>query len=426
MKAKLHRLFLDNLLLKGSFIILIGSTLANLGAYLYHLVMGRFLGPADYSILESLISVLYYLGIPTAVFGVVVIKYISGEKDFFKVGQFITKIFKKVIFWGFLGFTLFLLSFPFLKNLLRINSFLLFFGIGLSAYISIFVTLFSSSLQGAMKFKDLSIFNTFSSWLKLFLSILLLYLGFKVYGAIAGLVLSSLLAGIFGFFLIKKYVKLFASDQISIKGSFSNIKPYFMAVFFTNLSLISFFTVDIILARYFLPPVMAGYYASLSVLGKVIFFASSPISAVMFPMVSSKYTAGEDYRKLFWLSFLIILTISLIITFIYFSFPELMISLLFGKEYLAAASNLGLFAIFLTLYSLCSIFLSFYLSISQIKAIYLSSFFALLQVVLIYFNHGSIAEIVKVNILTLSLLLAGLVLFYICKIPKICSSKLCN
>ncbi|MBU2577819.1 hypothetical protein KKA69_03220, partial [Patescibacteria group bacterium] len=112
MKAKLHRLFLDNLLLKGSFIILIGSTLANFGAYLYHLAMGRFLGPADYSILESLISVIYYLGIPMSVLGVVVVKYISGEKDTEKIGKFLTKILKKLAVWGFLGLIFFLLLFP--------------------------------------------------------------------------------------------------------------------------------------------------------------------------------------------------------------------------------------------------------------------------------------------------------------------------
>lgn len=413
MKAKLHRLFLDNLLLRGSFVVLLGSVAANLGAYLYHLAMGRFLGPADYSVLESLISVLYYLGIPMAVFGVVVVKYISGEKDSEKVGRFITKTLKKISLWGVLGLGIFLLGFPLLKQLLKVESFWLFLGLGIYAYTGVFTSLFSAALQGIMKFKHLSIFGIFSTWSKLVISLLLLLLGFKVHGAVSALVLSSLLSVYLGLKLVKKFVKIFDSDKISIKGSFNNIKPYTFAVFLTNLSLVSLFTADIILARYFLSPVEAGYYASLSVLGKVIFFASSPVGAVMFPMVSSKHTAGESYHKLFWLSFLMILPISLIITFVYFTFPELMISLLFGKAYLEGASSLGLFAVFLTLYSLCSLFLNFYLSISQIKAIFLSVFFAIVQVILIYFNHGSISEIVKVNILTLSLLLVGLLLFYL-------------
>ncbi|RJR24497.1 hypothetical protein C4578_02660 [Candidatus Microgenomates bacterium] len=413
MRAKLHRLFLDNLLLKGSFVILIGSTLANFGAYLYHLLMGRLLGPVDYSVLESLISVLYYLGIPMTVFGVVVVKYISGEKDSEKIARFFTKILNKVALWGFYGLIIFLLLFPLFRNLLKIDSFLLFLGLGITAYLGVFNSLFSYSLQGVMKFKDLSIYSVFSSWLKLFFSLVFLYFGFKVYGALIGLLLSSFLACLFGLNLAKKYINLFKSNNISIKDSFGNIRSYSLAVFFTNFSLISLFTADIILARYFLPSVEAGYYASLSILGKVIFYASSPIVSVMFPLVSSKHSAGENYQKLFWMSFSLILLTSLIISIIYFSFPELMINFLFGKAYLEGASSLGLFAVFLTLYSLCSLFLNFYLSISRTKAIFLAGFFAVVQVILIFFNHGSIGEIVRINIFTLSLLLLGLLLFYI-------------
>ncbi len=413
MKTKLQALFLNNLFFNGSLIVLSGSVVANLGAYLYHLALGRLLGPADYSILQSLISILYYLGLPMMVFNVVIVKYISGERSSEKIGQFVTKFFNKAFYWGLLAFIFFLLLFPLFRNFLRIESFWLFFGLGLSAYLGVFVALFSSSLQGIMKFKELAVFNIFSSWLKLFISVLLVYLGFRVGGAVMGLVLSSLLVGAFGLGRIKKYIAIFKQGVAVPKNYFGNMGKYSIAVLFTNLSLISFFTVDIILARHFLPPVQAGYYAALSVLGKIIFFASSPIISVMFPLVSQKHQKGESCQKIFWLSFLLILLISLGIGVIYFYLPELMVNLLFGPAYLGAASSLWLFAIFLTLYAICSLFLNFYLSIFQTKAIFLSVLFAIVQVVLIYFNRGSVEEIVKANILTLSLLLIGLLLFYL-------------
>jgi len=66
--------------LKGSFIVFAGSIITSLGAYLFHLSMGRLLGPVDYGILESLISIMYFLGIPVGVLSLVVVKYVAQEK----------------------------------------------------------------------------------------------------------------------------------------------------------------------------------------------------------------------------------------------------------------------------------------------------------------------------------------------------------
>jgi len=86
---------------------------------------------------------------------------------------------------------------------------------------------------------------------------------------------------------------------------------------------------------------------------------------------------------------------------------------LFGKEYLSTAASLGLFSVFISLYSLCSLLLNFYLSISRTKPIFLSLFFAVFQIALINIYHQTIRQIVFANIASLSLLLAGLLVYYL-------------
>ena len=120
---KIFNIFLGNPLFKGSFIVLTGSTIANVGSYLFHLLMGRLLGPVDYGVLESLISLSYFLGVPLSVFTIVIVKYISQEKkNKEKLSLFVKKIFRKSSFYGLFLFGCFLFAFPLLRKLLKIDS----------------------------------------------------------------------------------------------------------------------------------------------------------------------------------------------------------------------------------------------------------------------------------------------------------------
>lgn len=416
---KIVSYFLGNTLLKGSFVVFVGSLISNFGTYLFHLVMGRMLGPADYGVLESLISISYFLGIPISVLGLIIVKYVSGEnKNTNNVASFVVKISKKTTKWGLLSFVIFLLLFPILSRLVKVNSFPFFLALGISSFLSIYLTIFASVFQGIMKFIQLSIFNVLNTWSKLLFSIILLILGFKVGGAIYAGVMAAIITIFFGYFFAIKYLPLNFKQKEEKNIAFPNIRSYATAVFISNLTLTSFYTVDIILARYFLPSALAGQYASLSVLGKIIFFSSSSIVSVMFPMVSAKHANGEDYRKPLWLSFLFVLILSLIISTVYFIFPKQMIGLLFGSSYLSVSGSLGLFAIFISIYSLCSLFMNFFLSISKLKPIYLSIVFPFIQIILIVIFHQSVRQIVWVNIISLLLFLFALISFTKDSFPK--------
>lgn len=405
---------MGNLLIKGSLIVLIGSTLANFGMYLFHLLMGRFLGPVDYGVLESLISLSYFLGIPMGVLGMVIVRFVSQESaDTEKIAAFIKKIVLKISGWGFLALVVFLFAFPLLKNLIKVDSFALFLGLGTFSFISVYLTICSSSLQGIMQFTKLSLIGIFNIWSRLVLALIVVVLGFRVGGVLLATVLATLLTILLGYTFMAKYLPFASNREISISRTFTRIKSYSLAVFLNNLSTTSLYTVDIILARYFLSSTEAGYYAALSVLGKIIFFASGPIATVLFPLASEKQSKGEDYRRIILLGLGLVLLVSVGISGIYFLLPKLMINILYGQAYLSAAGNLGFFAIFISLYSLCVLFLNYYLSISKTKIISLALLAALVQIMLISIFHQSINQIIQVNIGVAFFLFMGLLLYFL-------------
>lgn len=426
MKKKIKALIFGNLLIKGSLVVLIGATLANFGAYLYHLFMGRMLGPQDYGVLESLLSLTYFLNVPLVVLSLVLVKFISQESSHQeKISLFLKNISQKLSLWGLVGLLAFLAAFPFWRGLLKVNSFWLFLGVGLFAFLGIFQTILSASLQGTAEFAKLSFLNVFGSLAKLLLAILLVLGGFQVGGAVYALVLAIFFSILVGYKLLPKELDFALKGKISLKASFEKIERYCLSVFVSSLCLTSFYTVDVLLARYFLSPLQAGYYAALSVLGKVIFFASFPVVQVMFPLVSKHQTEGKDYQRMAELSFIMVLGLSVSISLAYFLFPQLVINLLFGSKYLGIVSSLGAFAIFISLYSLCSLLVNFYLSISETKAVIMPALAAILQIGLIACYHADIAQIIKVNIFSMSLLLVGLLsYFYFLKTKKIKAQKI--
>jgi O-antigen/teichoic acid export membrane protein len=408
----IQKLVLGNLLIKGSAIVLISSTLANFGNYLFHLLMGRFLGPADYGVLESLISITYFLGIPVTVLMIVVTKFVSRELEAKKkVALFVKKISGKTAIFGAVALIVFLCLFPWLRALVRVENFFLFLGIGLSSYFGIFLAIWTASFQGILKFFKLGVLSIINSWSKLIIALILIFLGLKVGAGILAIVLGAFLAVVFGYLMLRREIPLQQKGEINIKASFEGIGGYTWAVLVSNLALTSFYTIDIILARYFLSPVEAGQYAALSILGKIVFFASSPINSVMFPVVSSRQAKGENYQKIVTLSLALVALLCGGISLVYFLFPQIMIGLLFGQEYLASTRFLGFFGIFISLYSIASLLTNFFLSISRTKIIVFPALLALVQLVLIFFYHQGIDQILFVNIMVMIALILGLLAY---------------
>src|SRR5687767_11210649 len=80
MKKKFLELF-KNPFLTGSLVMIIGSNFANAINYVYHILMGRLLGPASYGELSAILSLINLLGIVVASISLVTTKFVSAAKS---------------------------------------------------------------------------------------------------------------------------------------------------------------------------------------------------------------------------------------------------------------------------------------------------------------------------------------------------------
>ena len=180
----------------------------------------------------------------------------------------------------------------------------------------------------------------------------------------------------------------------------------------TLFSLTSFITIDTLIVKHFFDPKSAGIYAGISLLGRIIFFLSSPIGTVMFPLVVQKHTKQESIRSTFILAMLMVFLPSIVLTIGYFLLPNLVIGLsLKNDQYLSGASLLGFMGIYMTAYSLLYLLANFYLSIKKTIVYIPIVLGSILQAVLIWLFHEDFFQIVFISTGIVSALLLFLLVY---------------
>jgi len=397
-------------LFSGSFLMIGGSMAVNVVNYLYHVVMGRVLGPVDYGVLASIFSLLYIISVVPLSTSVAIVKFISSAKDSKEVS---------VIYHGIKDFifkvavissiVVIALAFP-VASFLHIPNTLSVIFVGPALFFSLMTLVNQASLQGLLKFIGVVGPNLLSGVIKLVLGLIFVFMGWSVAGAIGAVVIGALLAYVYSIFLLRRVIK---KERI---GSFK-LDPflkYAFPVLLQALAFTSFFTVDVLLVKHFLPSFDAGLYAALSTLGKIIYFAATPIAGVMFPIVAGRHSKGESYKKVLLASLGATIAISLVVVAIYGLFPQLAIGMLFGSSYLGAQKELIWMGIFMTFYTVSYFLTNYLLSIGKTRIVIFPILAAITQIILIYFFfHQDLRTVINISLYCMIGLFLSLSLYII-------------
>ncbi len=402
----------NNYLVKSSGILFAGMMAVNVLNYLFHLLMGRMLGPSDYGILAALISIFYIIGVFAATIKTVTVKFVSSfaaKEQFDKIRSFMIFLSENLFILSLILFLLFIVYSSKIAQFLNISvvsPIILLSTLFLMAFV---LPLNRGILQGLQKFKQLSLNLVIDPTVKLFLGVFLVYLGFRVNGAVFAIFMGLFLAYLLSLYPLKFLFKYKKPQKID----YSKIKSYSFPVFISFLCLTLMYSIDVVLVKHFFDPHKAGLYAALSTLGKIIFFAFGAVAAAMFPIVADLYEREQEHKNVLRNSLAIVSIGGAVILFFYFLLPKLVIGLLFGNDYLEISAYLGFFGFFVFLLSLVNVFIYYFLSIHRTNFVFLLVLAILTEIFGICFFHNSIAQVILVLNIVTFLLLVSLTLFYL-------------
>ncbi|HCU71121.1 MAG TPA: hypothetical protein DIC35_05230 [Candidatus Moranbacteria bacterium] len=390
---------------KNSTVLFVGTMIASVLNYVFHVVIGRFVSVETYGEAEALISIINIVSVPAMTLAMVATKYAascSADGDAKGSYEILRYLNKKVFQYSLPIFLLAVAAIPFVGGFLNIDNSTALVLLWIAMLLSFFSAITSGILRGWQKFKDISSSNVWGAAIKLIFGIFLVKIGFGLNGIVGSIVLGTLasyVATILALRFIHAKEKT-ASAKCENTIDFKSLRRYVIPVFVGNLAITILGNGDMILAKHNLDALEAGQYGALTVVSKVIFFATGIIGSVLFSMSAENSHKGRSSMHILKTALVLVLGASGAATLIYFMYPAFVLSLLFGNKYSGVASYLGWFAIAVGLFSVVNIIFQYLLSIRRTKISY--TFLAVAGIMLgaIFLYGKNISSILAIIIIS--------------------------
>ncbi|HLD25132.1 MAG TPA: oligosaccharide flippase family protein [Patescibacteria group bacterium] len=404
------RLISAHSVVRNSIVVMGGSMVANVLAYLYHLIVGRILGPQGYGELAALLSLFYILNVPSTVVQTILTKFFSILKATDKLGEAKYLFFRSlwmILSLSFIGLGAVALSVDAVAGFLHIESKANFYWL----YI-----IFALYFVGMVPLSFLAAYQRFfaqSALTALGMSLRLVFAVFAAPFGVALTLISNILANIITFIAYLVPLRfLFKTQARVLTLSRSRTIGYSVPTLVTTLAIAALYNQDVLLVKHFFSPTQAGIYSSLSVLGKVIFYASSAITFVLFPVISERKELKHGHTRLVGAALLFVAGLSSILTLFYFLFPTFVVRVLYGSSFDEAIPYVGLFGVFISLFTLDNILFSICLAIEKVKVWMIGLTAAIVQFALIWTYHTSLQTVIIANCIVAGVLLIALLVYY--------------
>ncbi len=407
----------NNAFARNSLILFSGSMVNNVLNYIFHLVVGRMVSVEIYGETESLISLMTIISVPAATLIMVMTKYAAeckAQNDKKRSYELLRYFNKKMARYGMPIFLAAILLTPMISRFLKIESNIPLIIVWSSMLLSLFSSGASGILSGWQKFKEASWAAIGGGALKLVSALVFIALGIKLNGLMFSFFLSAVSTYVIALICLKFIFEAGKNDkQEMTKLELGPIKNTVVTFFIGNLAITALGNMDMVLAKHNLSDIEAGQYGALTIVSKIIFFATGVIAAVLFSMSAEQNHKKTNTKKLFLGAFYLILAVSSVSAAVYFIAPGLILFLLFGAKYSAVADYLGWFAVMVVLFSVVNLALQYLLSLHQTKVVYGLLSIAILEAIAILFLGRTISAILIIGITAQAVALVGSLPFII-------------
>lgn len=400
-KRKLHSFLKDDLILH-TLIVFLGTSLGGFLNLLYRLVSVRLLTPQDYGTFNALISLVMFTSVAISPLGTTLTRFFTEyitRKNFSALANTIVAIIKRLGILAVIIFLFFLFFSSFLAAFLNTKLIYVVFCGGIIIF-SLFPPIITSLLQSFQKFKIYSLVGIFSSFGKLIVGSLFMFLGFGVLGGlsgfIAGPIFMLLISSVFISSVFRKNFGKINKEDITKPVSLAHIYKYFLPVSVVMFSFTLLTNIDIVLVKHFFSPLDSGFYSIAQMVGMIALFLPSALAIVIFPKSTQAYINNVHPLRLLHKSLALAGVCCLTIVLAAFLFPDLILKVLTGKVNPVSISLVGLFVVAMSFYALTWIVVNFLLSIHNTKIAIPLFLIALTEAIAIYSYHPSLKAVIYI------------------------------
>jgi len=374
------------------------------------LITGRMLGPEQYAIIASLLSLSYVFGFPAVIISTVLTRKVAelaAHNNKAAIHGVIRTV-MKFLLWFIVGFIVLLILFKQLvADFLHIQDTHFIVILGLSLIISYVSTIGFAALQGMLRFLSYAIVNSLSNAFKDLFALVALVLGLGTSGVVWSFLATSIATTVAVFIPLKDILKAPVTYP-SIRGK-SIRSTLWVTIAFFGMGLM--INVDVLMVKHYFDAYEAGLYAALATTGKIVLFVSSPIVAVLLPVATQKNARGHSTIRELAVAMSVIVMLSVSAVGVFALLPRLVIYLLYGEAYYSMSRVLWLMGVYFLFYNISNTFIYYFISIKRYRVLLAALVVSILQVGLLFIFHESFTQIVLVLVAT-ALLLSFIFTYY--------------
>lgn len=332
-------------LAKASGLMFASTVVGGALGYVFQVLMGRLLSIAEYGLFVTLMALFAVIGVPLSTLSMVVARKASeyrAKKQPERIAAMFWWVNKRVL-WTGVAVILCVLPFaPIVRDYFRLDSLIPVWIFLLMAFAVLFGPVNSALLQAQQNFRWLAVYSVAGHGFRIFFCVALVLAGFKLNGALMGMVLALAATWLVTFHPLRESVTLLAgSGRAGGHLSFKSAIPVLIA----NLAFVVMTQIDIVLVNYYFDSYQAGLYAAASILGKAVMYLPGAIVIAMFPMVAENDSREQGSAHLFFNALALMAGLSMAGALFYFLFADWIMSLLYGQNYQPAAELLKYYGV---------------------------------------------------------------------------------
>lgn len=287
-------------LLRHSILLMAASQVGNISNVFFHMVMGRWLAPAEYGVLSSMLGVVMIAGMPLGALGTALTFFTAQLLQQNRAGD----IFPLMRSWAlkllFIAGPLLVIGMLFsqpLAEFFKLPGQSAFFMALIILAMTFFTPVISAPLGGIQAFGWASVSGM--SWGVVRLAVggtLVYFIAASAKWALVGQgvgVIVSVSIAMAGLWIILR--KSLPTDQ-----AMPSTQAYLWRTLVVMACFAFLMNADMLIVKHYFSPDQSGFYARAATIGRMIIFLPMPIAGALFPKTVSNGATSAQHNRLLW------------------------------------------------------------------------------------------------------------------------------
>ena len=348
--------------------VLVATTIANVFAYGYQVVMARLLRPGDYAILTALFGVLILESLAAQVIqsatARIAAQYVA-RADGPALHVFVRRWTRRILLLAGLPSLAIVAAAPIIGAVLSlpvVDVMLL----GIALFIAAPLTFTGGLLQGLGRFGWFGWYFIVQAVARLAIGVTLVVLGFGVTGAFVG-ALGALVAG------VALSMVALAPLFRAARGATHTVElgraetRFFLLASVIMLAYAALTNIDAIAARALLPIEDAGAYAGAITMAKVVLFAPIAVGFILLERTARSHAKGEDTDRALFAALGFVVVTSGAVAVGYLVAPAFFTRIVVGDQYPLTPALIGPYAVAALLNALLSLWIAHFIGRGEMR-----------------------------------------------------------